>query len=74
MEVGATMVGSMVRTYENDRVERGEEKGYFKFGGSTVVLLLEEGAIEIDADLILNSNRGIETEVKMGERVGIGKR
>lgn len=69
MEVGATMVGSMIRTYEDSWIEKGEEKGYFKFGGSTVVLLFEEGAIKIDQDLMENSAQGIETELKMGERV-----
>ena len=69
MEVGATMVGSMIRTFEDSWIEKGEEKGYFKFGGSTVVLLFEEGAIKIDQDLMENSAQGIETELKMGEQV-----
>lgn len=41
-EVGATMVGSIVQTYTGNFVKKGEEKGYFKFGGSTVVLLFEK--------------------------------
>lgn len=69
MEVGATMVGSMLRTYKDSIVAKGEEKGYFRFGGSTVVLLFEEAILEIDQDLIANSAQGIETEVKMGERI-----
>lgn len=71
MEVGATMVGSMIRTYKDSLVDKGEEKGYFKFGGSTVVLLFEESMLEIDQDLIDNSAKGIETEVKMGEQVAL---
>lgn len=69
MEVGATMVGSMISTYKDPTIEKGEEKGYFKFGGSTVVLLFEEGKIEIDPDLLENSTKELETEVKMGEGV-----
>ncbi len=69
-EVGATMVGSMVTTYSNLKVEKGEEKGYFKFGGSTVILFFEMGKIEIDPDLLLNSQNQIETSVLMGEKVG----
>lgn len=71
MEVGATMVGSMIRTYKDSLVDKGEEKGYFKFGGSTVVLLFQESMLEIDQDLIDNSAKGIETEVKMGEQVAL---
>lgn len=69
-EVGATMVGSMIQTYKGNSVEKGEEKGYFKFGGSTVVLLFEKDKIKIDADFLKNTARGIETTVKMGERIG----
>lgn len=68
-EVGATMVGSIVQTYKGDNVVIGEEKGYFKFGGSTVVLLFEKNKINIDKDLLNNTAVGLETEVKMGEKI-----
>ena len=69
-EVGATMVGSIVQTYKGSSVKKGEEKGYFKFGGSTVVLLFEKSKIYIDKDLLINTAMGYETAVKMGERIG----
>lgn len=69
-EVGATMVGSMVSTYSHPQIQKGQEKGYFKFGGSTVILFFEEGKIEIDQDLLINSQKQIESSVLMGERVG----
>ncbi len=69
-EVGATMVGSMIQTFKGNSAIKGEEKGYFKFGGSTVVLLFEKGKIEIDKDLLLNTSKGFETTVKMGEKIG----
>ena len=68
-EVGATMVGSIIQTYNSSQVKKGEEKGYFKFGGSTLILLFEKDKIVIDADLIQNTQNGIETEVKMGEQI-----
>jgi phosphatidylserine decarboxylase len=68
-EIGATLVGGIVQTYKNTEVIKGREKGYFKFGGSTVLMLFEKGRIKIDADLIENTNKGIETEVKMGEKI-----
>ena len=69
-EVGATMVGSIEQTFKGSSVKKGEEKGYFKFGGSTVVLLFEKGKIHIDEDLLINTAKGYETTVKMGERIG----
>ncbi len=69
-EVGATMVGSIVQTFKGSFAIKGEEKGYFKFGGSTVVLLFEKGKIQIDEDLLINTAKGYETTVKMGERIG----
>jgi phosphatidylserine decarboxylase len=72
-EVGATMVGSIVQTFEGNMVNKGEEKGYFKFGGSTVVLLIEKNKINIDQDLLKNTENGYETTIKMGERIGVYK-
>ena len=69
-EVGATMVGSIIQTFKGTYAYRGEEKGYFKFGGSTVVLLFEKSKIHIDKDLLINTSKGYETAVKMGERIG----
>lgn len=71
-EVGATMVGSIVQTNKSDRVMKGEEKGVFKFGGSTVVLLFEKNKIRMDSDFLNNTGMGLETTVKVGERIGAG--
>jgi phosphatidylserine decarboxylase len=70
-EVGATMVGSIIQTYTGNFVKKGEEKGYFKFGGSTVVLLFGKNKIRIDEDLLNNTLKGYETEIKQGERIGV---
>lgn len=70
MEVGALLVGRIVNHHAGAQVKRGEEKGYFQFGGSTVVLLLEKGAAKVDGDILRNSEAGIETIVRMGERIG----
>ena len=69
-EVGATMVGSIIQTYKGTVAQKGDEKGYFKFGGSTMVLLFEKDKIHIDPDLLINTSKGYETSVKMGERIG----
>lgn len=70
-DVGATMVGTIIQTYQpGSEIEKGQEKGYFAFGGSTVVLLFEPGRIQLDADLLENSAKGIEMQVKMGATIG----
>lgn len=70
MEVGALLVGKIVNHHKKYRVLRGQEKGYFEFGGSTVVLLVKKNAVRIDADISENSAEGIETVVKFGEKIG----
>ncbi|MFZ9521115.1 MAG: archaetidylserine decarboxylase [Silvanigrellaceae bacterium] len=70
MEIGAMFVGSIVQTYRaGTQVQRGDEKGYFKFGGSTCVLFFEKNKIKFDDDLVENSARGLETLVRMGDHI-----
>ncbi|KAI0006646.1 phosphatidylserine decarboxylase-domain-containing protein [Xylariaceae sp. FL0662B] len=69
--VGAMMVGSTVITRsEGEEVRRAEELGYFKFGGSTIVTLFEEGKMTFDADLVDNSNSALETLIRAGMSIG----
>lgn len=70
MEVGALLVGKIVNHHQAAKVCRGQEKGYFEFGGSTIVLLLQAGAAQIDEDILQNSADGFETKVKLGEKIG----
>lgn len=70
MEVGALLVGRIVNHHQQAQVKRGQEKGFFRFGGSTVVVLLKAGAAEIDEDILRNSREGIETVVRFGEKIG----
>lgn len=70
MEVGALMVGKIVNHHQQMEVTRGMEKGYFEFGGSTVILAFEPGKIILDDDIVQNTSDGFETIVKMGEKIG----
>lgn len=71
IEVGATFVGSIIQTYTpHEKVQRGEEKGYFKFGGSTVILFFEAGTIKVDKDIVEQTTLGYESYVLMGEKIG----
>lgn len=70
MEVGAMLIGKILNAHGPCRFQRGEEKGMFEFGGSTVVVLLRRNAATIDGDIMANSGEGIETKVSLGERIG----
>jgi len=68
------VVGRIVQHFPHGHAfARGEEKGYFEFGASTIVLLVKPGVIEVDEDIRAHSIRGVETRVKVGSRIG-GKR
>ena len=71
MEVGALMVGK-INNHEEDsaQVKRGDEKGMFEFGGSTIVVMTEPGMTEPDKDIIQNTKVQAETLIKMGEPIG----
>ncbi|KAJ4356600.1 phosphatidylserine decarboxylase [Didymosphaeria variabile] len=69
--IGAMMVGSTVITRKKgDHVKRAEELGYFKFGGSTLLLLFEPGQMRYDDDLVDNSRAALETLVRVGMSIG----
>ncbi|XP_057834340.2 phosphatidylserine decarboxylase proenzyme 3 isoform X3 [Cryptomeria japonica] len=73
--IGATMVGSITFTKnEGDFLKKGDELGYFSFGGSTVVCVFEKDAIDLDEDLVLNSERSLETLVSVGMSLGVSKK
>lgn len=71
VEIGAFTVGSIKQTFKpNSYINKGERKGYFELGGSTVVILFKKDALKIDHDLIINTQKGIETKVNLGEKIG----
>ena len=69
IEVGALCVGKIVQSHTDKNFKRGDEKGYFLFGGSTVILLGEPGKWKPAADLIEQSAQGREALVKLGEPI-----
>lgn len=70
MEVGAMLVGKINNFHDECEFERGEEKGCFLYGGSTVILLLEKNTAELDGKFFEATDRGEEMDVVMGERIG----
>ena len=73
IEVGAMMVGKIQNHHGKCHFVRGQEKGMFLFGGSTIVLLLQKDKALIDNDIIRNTKNGFETIVKYGEKIGLKK-
>lgn len=71
VDVGAFGVGSIVQTYTGTEHAKGSEKGYFKFGGSTVIFITKAGALKFDDDIVRNSRDGLETRVYCGERIAV---
>jgi phosphatidylserine decarboxylase len=71
IEVGAACVGRMVQTFQpGAAVNKGAEKGYFLFGGSTVVTVFEQGRVELSDDLVAHSKDRMETYARMGDAMG----
>ena len=62
-------IGKIIN-YKNTMAVKGEEKGYFEYGGSTVIILYPQNVIKIDNDILKQSENCVETKVEYGEKVG----
>lgn len=71
IEIGAMLVGH-IHNHNKRYFHRGEEKGFFSYGGSSIVEIVGK-EIEIDEDILENSKRNFETKIRIGERIGYGK-
>lgn len=70
IEVGAMLVGKIKNHQGEGSFTRGQEKGMFLYGGSTIVVLLERDRAELPEQLFQDTGRGVETPVRMGQRIG----
>lgn len=71
LEIGATCVGSFEYTFSPGQpVAKGAEKGFFKFGGSSIITLFEPARIRLDEDLVSNSRQHWELYARMGDHLG----
>lgn len=73
MEVGALMVGKIVNHHEEDEVLRGEEKGYFEFGGSTIIVFVKKDRVTVREDLLQNTQNDYETKIHQGDELAVRK-
>ena len=69
VDVGAFGVGTIIQTYTGTDHAKGDEKGFFKFGGSTVIMITPASVLTFDDDLVKNSEAGLETRLRFGERI-----
>ncbi len=70
MEVGALLVGRITNHRESTAVTRGEEKGFFEYGGSTIILLVQKDILDPRPDLLQNTLNGYETKILQGQALG----
>lgn len=70
VEVGALLVGKIQNDKTIKTFKKGDEKGYFEFGGSTIILFVKKNTVKFDDDILENSKLGKETIVKCGEKIG----
>jgi len=69
VSVGALCVGRITQTYKSGQsYAKGDEAGYFSFGGSTIVLFFEKDKINLKPSFKNHSyNEGIP--IKMGQKI-----
>ena len=70
IEVGAMLVGKIKNHKNGIMFSRLEEKGYFEYGGSTIIVLIKDGVAELDRDIQICSKRNLEVRVRIGEKIG----
>ena len=69
--VGAQLVGSISHVYiPGEACRKGDESGYFSFGGSSLVLLFKRDSIVVDREFLEHSQENFETAVRVGQRIG----
>ncbi len=69
MEVGAMLVGKIHNDSKSGEVRKGEEKGYFEFGGSSILLLLRHGSVRLSGEILSIVNHNVEISIGIGDKV-----
>ena len=70
IEVGALLAGR-VNNHQRAQFQKGDEKGLFELGGSTILVLLEPETLRVDDDIIRYSDENVEVKVRRGETIGV---
>jgi phosphatidylserine decarboxylase len=71
VEIGAIYVGRIIQTsHLPGKKVKGEEKGYFGLGGSSIILAFKKGAIRFEPDILEWALKSISSRVKTGQKIG----
>lgn len=71
IEVGAMLVGKIANHHSSCTFKKGQEKGMFLYGGSTIVLLVQKNKVMPCYEFLRNTEQGCETIVRYGEKIGV---
>jgi phosphatidylserine decarboxylase len=69
VEVGALLVGK-INNFFIPKFYKGQEKGFFSLGGSTIILLIKEKKVSFETYILKNTKENLETQIKLGEKIG----
>ncbi len=69
MEVGAMLVGRIRNHHGRANIQKGQEKGYFEYGGSTIILLIKQGRAVFSERCYKLTEQGKECAVRQGQRL-----
>lgn len=70
LEIGATCVGTIRQIYTPGLIQKGEEKGFFEFGGSCIITLFQKDRITFSDDLLRAKADNMELYAKCGDTLG----
>ena len=70
IEVGALLIGKIKNHQKAGEIKKGTEKGMFLYGGSTIVILLQKGIVDIPESYFDATSQDIETKVTCGSEIG----
>lgn len=74
LEIGATCVGTICQTFAAGKTAaKGDEKGYFRFGGSSTITIFEPGRVQFDADLLEQSSQHREVYARQGDHMAVAR-
>lgn len=70
IEVGAMCVGKIIQANPKKKsFKKGDRKGHFEFGASTLIILGQKGKWSVSKDILKHSNVNRESYIKLGDEV-----
>jgi len=71
ISIGAAEVGKVTTLVEmGQQINKGDEIGYFSYGGSDIFVLFDTSSIEWDNDIKEQSQKSVETYIQCNQHIG----